>query len=210
MEQKTNEFDEKAKAWDDNPQHARRAHIIANAIAEAIPADEASTAMEYGCGTGLLSFPLRDRFFHITLVDSSQGMLEVLKEKIARSAASNMTAVNVDLLKSSEGLSPPYTVIYSAMVLHHIPDLNAIFSAWHSLLSRPGYLCIADLDNDSGLFHGTGFTGHNGFDRTALQKIVEKNGFTDVQFKTVSEIKKVGSDGIERSFPVFFMVCKKR
>ena len=203
------EFDEKAKAWDDNPQHAQRAQAIAKAIVEAIPIDPTSTAMEYGCGTGLLSFPLRDRFSRITLVDSSQGMLDVLREKIARSAASSITAVNVDLLKSSEGLSPPYTVIYSAMVLHHIPDLNAIFSAWHSLLSSPGYLCIADLDSDSGLFHGMGFTGHNGFDRNDLHKVLEKAGFAEITFKTVCTIEKEASDGVKRNFPLFLIVCKK-
>jgi 2-polyprenyl-3-methyl-5-hydroxy-6-metoxy-1,4-benzoquinol methylase len=204
-----NEFDEKAKAWDDDPQHAKRAQTIAKAIGEEIPNDPSLTAMEYGCGTGLLSFPLRDRFSKITLIDSSKGMLEVLKEKITRSGATNMEALNIDLLESPKSFSTTFSVIYSAMVLHHIPDISKMLSTWHSLLAHPGYLFIADLDSDKGLFHGPEFKGHNGFDRNDLQKIAEKAGFVEVKFRTVSEINKTASDGVQRTFPLFLMVCKK-
>ena len=203
-----NEFDEKAKAWDDNPDHAKRAQSIAKAISEEIPLGLSLTAMEYGCGTGLLSFPLRDRFSKITLIDNSKGMLEVLKEKIIRSGATNMEALNIDLLESPESISTKFSVIYNAMVLHHIDDIKKIFSVWYSLLTRPGYLCIADLDSDDGLFHGHGFKGHNGFDRKTLQKIAEGAGFIDVKFKTVCEISRIASDGVSRIFPIFLMSCK--
>ena len=138
MNEKTNEFDEKAMAWDDDPQHAKRAQTIAKAIGKEIPFAPSLTAMEYGCGTGLLSFPLRDRFSTITLIDSSKGMLEVLKEKITRSGATNMEALNVDLLESPNSLSKTFSVIYSAMVLHHIDDIGKMLSTWHSLLTNPG------------------------------------------------------------------------
>ena len=209
MDAFNNEFDEKAKAWDDDPQHAKRAQSIAKAIREEIPLGPSLTAMEYGCGTGLLSFPLRDRFSKITLIDSSKGMLEVLKEKIIRSGATNMEALNIDLLESPKSISTTFSVIYSAMVLHHIADLDKIFSLWHSFLTTPGYLCVADLDSDDGLFHGHGFKGHNGFDRKALQKIAEKAGFVEVKFRTVSEINKTARDGVQRTFPLFLMTCKK-
>ena len=209
MDRKINEFDEKARAWDNNPERVKRSQAIADAIMEEIPSDPSFTAMEYGCGTGLLSFPLRDRFSKITLVDNSKGMLEVLKEKIQRSSVTNMEVLNVDLLKSPDGLSASFSVIYSAMVLHHILDLDKIFSAWYSLLLHPGYLCIADLDSDNGMFHGPEFKGHNGFDRNELQKVVEKVEFTDVRFRTVCEIQKEAPHGIVRTFPLFLMVCKK-
>ncbi len=96
------------------------------------------------------------------------------------------------------------------MVLHHINDLRKIFLAWVSLLMNPGYLCIADLDSDNGMFHGPEFKGHNGFDRNELQKIIGNIGFTEVRFKTVCEIKKEARDGIVLSFPLFLMVCKKQ
>ena len=210
MNRHVNEFDEKAKAWDDNPERVKRSQAIADAIMEEIPIDPSFTAMEYGCGTGLLSFPLRDRFSKITLVDSSNGMLDVLKEKIRQSAVTNMEVLNVDLLESPKSLSKSFSVIYSAMVLHHIPDLGKIFSAWYTRLSSPGHLCIADLDSDNGLFHGPEFKGHNGFDRKELQKVVEKAGFSDVRFTTVCEIRKKARDGNVHTFPMFLMAGRKK
>ena len=130
-------------------------------------------------------------------------MLEVLKKKIAKSAATNMEALNADLLESPKSLSKSFSVIYSAMVLHHIPGLEKIFSAWHSLLLHPGYLCVADLDSDKGMFHGPEFKGHNGFDRKELQKVVEKVGFAEIKFRTVCEIKKVPAMALNVRFLYF-------
>jgi 2-polyprenyl-3-methyl-5-hydroxy-6-metoxy-1,4-benzoquinol methylase len=206
---KSKEFDEKAATWDENPEHAHRAQVIADAIGKEIPFDSAFTAMEYGCGTGLLSFPLKDRFSRITMIDSSKGMVEVLTEKIRRTGAKNMDVLNVDLLDSNVRISKTFSVIYTSMVLHHIGDIGTIFKIWHTLLNRPGYLTIADLDLENGLFHGPEFVGHNGFDREDLKKIALESGFLNVRFKTIFEIKKVARDGAEHSFPLFLMVAEK-
>jgi 2-polyprenyl-3-methyl-5-hydroxy-6-metoxy-1,4-benzoquinol methylase len=209
MARKTNEFDDKAKAWDDKPGRAHRAQVIADAIRNEVPFDPSFTAMEYGCGTGLLSFSLIDRFSRIMLIDNSQGMLGVLKEKIERSGAENMDILNIDLLESSVDNIKHFSVIYCLMVLHHVGDIGKMLTVWYALLNKPGYLCIADLDSDNGLFHGKGFKGHNGFDREGLKKITQKSGFTNIRFKTVLEIKKVSHDKMEHSFPLFLMVAEK-
>ena len=209
MNGKTKEFDDKAATWDDNPERAQRSQMIADAIIEELPSDLSFTAMEYGCGTGLLSFPLCNRFAKIVLVDNSKGMIEVLRGKIIRSKATNMELLNIDLLDSSSILSTLFSVIYSSMVLHHIDNVQKILAAWYSHLVTPGYLFVADLDSDNGLFHGPEFKGHNGFDRKELKEIVEEAGFIDVKFRTVCKIKKEAHDGIVRTFPLFLMVCKK-
>lgn len=209
MENNQNEFDDKAKTWDTQPDRAHRSQVIAEAIIAAIPHNSSMTAMEYGCGTGLLSFPIKDRFSNITLIDNSQGMLDVLRGKIKDENVTNMDVLNVDLLESSVDISNRFSVIYNSMVLHHIADVNKIMSIWYSLLTAPGYLCVADLDSDNGLFHGKGFKGHNGFDRVDLEKIVTETGFVNVNFRTVYEIQKVGNDGVERPFPLFLMAAQK-
>jgi ubiquinone/menaquinone biosynthesis C-methylase UbiE len=209
MDKNHNEFDDKAKTWDTQPDRAHRSQIIAEAISGSIPHNPSFTAMEYGCGTGLLSFQIKDQFSKITLIDNSQGMLDVLREKIKTENVTNMDVLNIDLLESSAGLSNTFSVIYNSMVLHHIPDVKKIMSIWYSLLTVPGYLCIADLDSDNGLFHGKGFKGHNGFDRTNLEKIITETGFVNVKFTTVYKIKKTGNDGVERTFPLFLVVAEK-
>jgi SAM-dependent methyltransferase len=136
-------------------------------------------------------------------------MLDVLKEKIKRDNVTNMDVLNIDLLEASTSMASKFSVIYNSMVLHHIGDVKRIFSIWYSLLNTPGYLCVADLDSDNGLFHEKGFKGHNGFDRAELGKIAAEAGFVGINFKTVYEIHEAGNDGVERSFPLFLMVAEK-
>ncbi len=38
-------------------------------------------AMEFGCGTGFISFNLIDSFKSITLIDSSKNMIDILSNK---------------------------------------------------------------------------------------------------------------------------------
>jgi len=204
-----NEFDEKAKTWDTQPDRQHRTQVIAEAISNEIPFDPTFTAMEYGCGTGLLSFPLKDRFAGITLIDSSQGMLDVVREKIERDKVKNMDVLNLDLLESPDCISRSFSVIYCSMVLHHVKDVQKILTIWYSLLNSPGYLCIADLDLDNGLFHGAEFKGHNGFDRKELEGFAQKAGFSSVRFRTVYEITKEVRDGRMHTFPMFLMTCMK-
>ena len=97
------DFDSKARQWDGNPVFQARADRIAAAIRAAIPLDNAMRALDYGCGTGMLSFPLRDALGHITLKDSSAGMLEVLREKIAALGVNNMAARQADLTDEQIG-----------------------------------------------------------------------------------------------------------
>ena len=76
------DFDSRAKDWDEVPGRAQRADAVAAAIREQVPLSRTMTALEYGCGTGLLSFALQAELGLITLADSSSGMLEVLGKKL--------------------------------------------------------------------------------------------------------------------------------
>ncbi len=205
--QANSHFDDKAREWDANPLFRERAEKIADAIRAEVALTASMSALDYGSGTGLLSFPLRHELGHITLQDSSTGMLAVLREKIANEGVSNMTVRQADL---SQGALPDerYDLIYSSMTLHHIPDTRAILAAFHALLNAGGRLCIADLDKEDGSFHGPGFEVHPGFDRANLASLCSEAGFSVVRFRTVFEIVKPQESG-ERSYPVFLLTAEK-
>ncbi len=201
-------FDERAKDWDSDPAKVERARVVADAIRQAIPLSDQMKALEYGCGTGLLSFALQSELGQITLADTSQGMLDVLKEKIANAGVTNMHPVRLDL--TSDPLpAERYDLTYSLMVLHHIHDFKDVLAKFSDLLVPGGYLLVADLDREDGTFHTDGTTDvHLGFDRTELQKIVGDRGFGNVTFSTAYEIKKpIGNK--EKTFPVFLMVAQR-
>ena len=199
------DFDARAATWDDDPTKVARARAIADAMQREVPLNDSMVALEYGAGTGLLGFMLRDRFADLTLADVSEGMLEVAARKIAAKGDPHVRAVNLDLIS---GPLPDrrFDVVFSAMTLHHIPDTEGILRRFLAVLKRPGFLCIADLDTEDGAFHGEGFEGHLGFDRGKLAKQARAAGFASVRFTTAYEMTKTVAGG-KRTFPIFLMIA---
>lgn len=200
-------FDSKARQWDDNPVFQDRANKIAAAIQAALPLNSAMRALDYGSGTGMLSFPLQGQLSHITLKDTSPGMLAVAEEKIAAWGIPNMTTQQVDLTAAPLP-DERYDLIYSSMTLHHIPDTNAMLAVFSRLLNPGGWLCIADLDKEDGSFHGSHVDVHHGFERAALADQAAQAGFGEIDFSTVFEIAKETDTG-PRAYPVFLMLARR-
>ncbi len=200
-------FDSKAREWDDNPVFVERGLKIAEAIRKAVPLHRHMNALDYGCGTGLLSFPLKDELGAILLADSSEGMLAVVAEKIAAQHAPNMTPMKLDLMADALP-AQRFDLIYTSMTLHHVPDTDAILRIFHGLLNPGGTLCIADLDKEDGSFHGPEVDVHHGFDRADLSRRAARAGFNDMHFQTVFGIAKEHATGT-RDYPVFLMTARR-
>ncbi len=200
------DFDSKAKNWDEVPDRIDRANAVAAAIRENVTLSRNMAALEYGCGTGLLSFALQTELGQITLADSSSGMLDVLMEKIARGGISNMSPLWLDLAVDPVP-AERFDLLYTLLTLHHIPDTAKILGCFHSLLQPGGVLCIADLDKEDGSFHAheTEFDGHNGFDRSALGSELEQAGFKNIRFTTCYTLIKEG-----RPYPLFLAIAGKK
>ena len=201
-------FDQRARDWDSDPDKVERARAVADAIRRAVPLSKQMKALEYGCGTGLLSFAIQSDLGQVTLADTSQGMLDVVREKIASLGATNMHPTRLDL--ASDPLPDErYDLTYSLMTLHHIHDVREMLAKFHNLLVPNGYLLVADLDQEDGSFHTDGMNDvHLGFHRGELQKMVEDAGFENVVFFTAYKIKKkIGNE--EKTFPVFLMTAQK-
>ena len=201
-------FDSKARQWDVNPVFQERGLKIADAVRKAVPLHRDMNALDYGCGTGLLSFPLRNELGTILLADSSTGMLEVVAEKIAAQGVTNMTATKLDLL-TDPAPTQTFDLIVTAMTLHHVPDTDHILRVFHDLLNPGGYLCIADLDQEDGSFHGPEVDVHHGFDQDDLSRRVAQSGFTDIRFRTVFTITKE-RETETRDYPVFLMTARRK
>ena len=202
-----NEFDQKAPHWDAKLARIERARAVADGIRAALPLSASLTALEYGCGTGLLSFALQPYLGHITLADSANGMLAVLREKIAASHVQNMTPRRLDLI-SDPLPAERYQLIYTLMTLHHIRETDRLLRAFYALLDAPGYLCVADLDTEDGTFHEDEFHGHLGFDRAALSAQTRAAGFQSIAFSTVFHMRKEVA-GAMKDFPLFLMIARK-
>lgn len=202
------EFDSYAKTWDSD-ERIIRAEIIAKEIIGSIENSKESSALEFGCGTGLISFNIYDEFKSIALVDSSEEMINVLKCKINKYNADNMTPYLLDLSKG-EVLPHKFDVIYSSMVLHHIEHIEDIIEKLYDLLNRGGCLCIVDIDEEDGSFHKnhSDFEGHNGFSQEGLKDILSKSGFKEVKSNTFYYNHKI-IEGEKIDYSLFLMKGKK-
>jgi 2-polyprenyl-3-methyl-5-hydroxy-6-metoxy-1,4-benzoquinol methylase len=203
----TNDFDARASTWDADPAKVDRARRVAEAIARDVPDLATRSVLDYGAGTGLLGFHLLPHVARMTFADTSKGMLAVVEEKIARTAAHDVDAVLLDLTRDP----PParrFGLVCTLMALHHVPDVDGILKAFHSTLEPGGILCISDLDLEDGSFHGPGVEVHPGFDRTALEGKIRAAGFGRVRFSTPCDVRKeVG--GEPRTYPIFLAITAR-
>lgn len=201
------DFDSRAREWDSNHEVVERGRTIAAAIGRRVPLCATMRALDVGCGTGLLGLPLASKVGHVTCIDSSNGMLEVLRGKIAAQGIANVTAANHDVVE--KGLPEGhFDLIVTSMTLHHVKDTDAILAAFAAHIQPGGWLCIADLDREDGSFHGIEVDVHHGFDRGELGRRAALAGFADVQFETAFVITKEAG-GRSRDYPVFLM-CARR
>jgi ubiquinone/menaquinone biosynthesis C-methylase UbiE len=200
-------FDEQAKQWDQDAAKVERALRVAEAIAALAGPLEGRRGLEFGCGTGLLGFALQPHLGHVTLADTSRGMIEVLREKIAARGAGNMTPLERDL---TAGPLPDetYDLVFTLMTLHHVPDTDGILARFHALLRPGGQLCVADLDREDGSFHAPGEDVHKGFDRDDLAGRLDRAGFRNVRFTTPYVIERPGEGGPAR-YPIFLAIASR-
>lgn len=198
-------FDDYARNWDTD-KRINRARIIANEIEKVIQGSKEVSAMEFGCGTGLISFNLYDKLKKITLIDSSKGMIDILNSKIKRYKVKNMITKCQDILNEVDR----FDIIYNSMVLHHINNTEEIIKKFYELLNNDGYLIIVDLNKEDGKFHKEypDFNGHNGFEQEELQDILRRVGFKNVGSKTIYYDTKI-IDGECVDYSLFLIEARK-
>jgi ubiquinone/menaquinone biosynthesis C-methylase UbiE len=124
-------LDERAYAGREHSdeQHTRRydAKMDAGAPAEIRLLEEVgvlgsqSTVVDMGAGTGQFALAAAEVCARVVAVDVSPLMLARLREKLERSALSNVEVVDAGFL-TYEHAGEPADVVYSRFALHHLPD----------------------------------------------------------------------------------------
>jgi len=196
-------FDARAREWDKDKMHMERSVAIAAELEKMVPIKHSMKALEYGAGTGILSFLLKDRFSEITLMDNSQEMIKVCDEKTEYHQTKHIVPIWFDL--EHREFDGKFDIIYNQMVLHHVDDSEAILNTFYSLLNPDGYLAIADLYPEDGSFHGPDVKVHLGFDPENLTEILKHIGFKNIEHKTCFELKRESG----KIFPIFLLVAEK-
>lgn len=207
------DFSQAAKDWD-TPERVERARLIALKMAETLAlgtdGEKMPSALEFGCGTGLVGFFLKEHFKRLALTDTSPGMIEVLKEKIQASGEVHLEAALFDLL-ASEPPAEGYDLIFSSMVIHHIKETELLLNQIKGHLKPGGRVCLVDLNQDDGSFHAEelDYEGHHGFDQKLLSEKLMAAGFEEVASETFFRGTRVRK-GRESAYSLFIMTGKAR
>ncbi len=203
------DFNKEAALWDEQPIRIRLANDVCSAISANALLNTTMNALDFGCGTGLLTLRLAPLVGFITGIDSSRGMVDILRGKIAKQNLANVGGLLLDL-DAGDTLTGNYDIIASSMTFHHIEKIAPILSHFHRCLSPGGYLCIADLDPEYGLFHDASkAVFHFGFERTVLGNAIGEAGFNGIKFTTATEVIKPAPDGKMVRFSIFLMTAQK-
>ena len=209
MTEPKRDFDKDAAGWDQNPVRVKLAQDVAKAITEEVQLDTTMDAMDFGCGTGLLTTSLSPCLNSITGVDTSEEMLKGLQKKIDYFKLNNIDTKVIEFDRQT--FDAQYDLIVSNMTIHHIKDTEKLLRMFYDTLKEQGVLCISDLDEEGGQFHkdNTGVF-HFGFNREQLQELFKRAGFSQIKVKTAAQVTKPAApNGVLREFTIFLITGKK-
>jgi ubiquinone/menaquinone biosynthesis C-methylase UbiE len=123
---------------------------------------------------------LLNEFNSILFLDTSQNMINQIKQKIADFNIRNVDTLCFDFEKEGQSdLHADY--IFMAQVLLHINDVELILSRLYDVLNVGGHLLIVDFNKNEEIASDM---VHNGFDQVKLTDIMTKIGYKDIQSKT--------------------------
>lgn len=168
------------------------------------------SSLDFGCGPGLLGMELLDVSASMVFLDSSQGMIDRVEEKIAGIPQARALCCDIQADPSClDGCR--FDLIFSSLALHHLDDVPAVLKLFFDFLNPQGQLFVVEMDKDDGGFHGGhhDFKGSHGFDREELRALLEGIGFADVEAEPFGTVVK-GWKGKSLEVPQFLVRAQKR
>jgi len=202
-------FDRMARTWDLDPERLARARTVGRLASELTPLELRQDALDYGTGTGAVALELARSFGRVVAADSSDGMLEVLKEKIQEQRAVNVTPLKLDL-ENEPAPGRSFHLITSNMALHHVADVDKVVSTLASMLHPNGLLCVVDLDEEDGAFHSdTEGIHHFGFSPEQMSRKFAAAGLKNISTRTLLCISKETKPGVVVEYAVVMTLGRK-
>ncbi|MDQ1485621.1 MAG: hypothetical protein QOJ62_1314 [Actinomycetota bacterium] len=102
-----------------------------------------TAALDWGCGTGRLTFALAAHFATVTAVDISNPMLAHLRQRAQDRMVAGVHTIQVDDLAPAAD----HDLALSLLVLQHLPDRDAVLAALRVMVQclRPGAWLVVEI-----------------------------------------------------------------
>lgn len=135
-------WESKARArqyWDSvyNGQQSRIEHLIRELD---LPAE--SRVLDVGAGPGVLALPLAEKVAHVTAVDPSTGMMDVLHEKIAAENIDNISCVakRWEDVDPAADLDTPYDAVVCSFAIGGMTNVRSAVEKMQQVCSNSIYI----------------------------------------------------------------------
>lgn len=186
----------------DTAERTEIAKIISDEIRCHVTDGKEKSAIDYGCGTGLVGMNLFDVFRSIFFIDASPNMIYQVGQKIERMRIKTAQTLCCDF---ETGCLPEirsdYVIV--AQTLLHIKNVDLILSRLYDVLNKGGRLLVIDFDKNDEVVSDE---VHNGFVQEQLIETAKRAGFTEARAHTFYRGEKIfmGKDA-----SLFILVAEK-
>lgn len=80
----TRNFNQVASTWDENPGRVKLANDVGQSMLNNLTFNPGMNVLDFGCGTGLVTLKIQSFVKSVMALDTSQGMLDILRLKIEK------------------------------------------------------------------------------------------------------------------------------
>lgn len=160
-------------------------------------------ALEIGAGTGLVGLQIEPLVSKVVFEDTSESMLEVLKQKLNENS-------NVEILHGEvfDYAQQDIDLIFSNMAFHHIPDTEKTLQHLATITKAGAWVVIGDLVTEDGSFHRFEPIAHRGFDTSVLTKQFAQAGF-DVKLVKIFNVITRTIEAESTNYEQFILIAKR-
>lgn len=202
-------FNAVADHWDSLNREVLGGFDLPAAVADLVPAG-CNTAVDLGCGTGLVLESLRSRVGTLIGVDGSSRMLELARRRFAADLSTDSTTnaggvADVSLRMGELDHLPlrddEADFACLNLVLHHLSHPSTTIDETRRVLRRGGLMLITDFDRHAEERMRTDYGDRwLGFDEASLRKLAEQAGFV---------VEKLYRQPLEQQLGLHFLVARK-
>lgn len=195
-------FVTKAANWD-SPEKINMTRKFVDELLSYIHPAAHWKVLEIGTGTGLVGLQIEPFVQSIVLEDTSESMLEVLKQKLEENN-------KVEILHGEvfDYTKQDIDMVVSCMAFHHISDVDKTLHHLYSITKSKAYVVVGDLVTEDGSFHGFEPIPHKGFDTAELSKQFVQAGFKVMMVKVYNVMRKI-QESNPKHFEQFLLIAEK-
>ncbi len=199
----TDNFAHRANDWD-QPSKIEMTTVFVTALLREINLEKQWKALEIGAGTGLVGLQLLPKLSKVVFEDTSEAMLNVLKQKLTGDEAVEIVHGEV-----FEYTKQDIDLVFSCMAFHHIPDIDSTLKHLYNITNAGARIVVGDIRTEDGSFHRFEPIPHKGFDTEELAAKFTQAGFKVLSTDTYNTLKRERVPGVMSAYDQFMLIATK-